>query len=333
MKVTKTAKKVTVIIPIYNAARYLQRCLDSVYEQTYQELDIIAVNDGSSDESLAILRENANQHKDLTIIDQKNHGQGHARNRALKKATGEYILFVDADDYIDPSTLKILVAEASKTGADAVHCGWKASDDAEQYSPRDIFDTRTLTASQCDEFLRIPNYFSVNSLYRRAFLRQHGIYFGEGYIYEDNEFIVQVATSANKISFVDDPLYVVHFGQNSSTRTASTDKHYKDFLSAVEKSFAVLESRLPESKAYLASYFLEKFIIYYQRRVPRKFKRTYLREFVNNMSDKGVTVPKGAAVSKFLRMCARLKIFTNRRYRLFGWCVFYKTRILPVLKS
>lgn len=328
---------ISVILPVYNAAAYLQRAFDSLIEQQITELEVVAVNDGSTDDSLAILRHLAAEHK-VVIIDQSNQGQGYARNRAIERATGDYILFLDADDWLEPTALPSLLAATGHNDVDVVHCGWRAGNTGHaahrpSYRPSEIFAAAELRGSACDEFLRLPNYFSVNNLYRRNFLLEQQIRFGEGYIYEDNEFMVAVANRAQLIRFVDESLYVINFHGESSTRGAfTTDKHYRDFMVAIRQSFAILHPRLPQSLAYLASYFLEKFIIYYQRRVPQQYKRAYARDFVDSMSGQEIISVSGTSVSKFLRLCLRLRIFKNRRYGLFAVCIFYKTRLLPLIK-
>ena len=91
--------KISVIIPVYNVERYLSECLNSIINQTLKEIEIICVNDGSTDSSLSILKENASKDDRIKIIDKENEGQGYARKVGLDIATGEYILFCDSDDY------------------------------------------------------------------------------------------------------------------------------------------------------------------------------------------------------------------------------------------
>ena len=96
--------KISVIVPIYNVEKYLEKCLGSIINQTYKNLEIICVNDGSTDNSLEILKKYSNQDSRIIIIDKKNGGLSSARNEGLKIATGEFIGFVDSDDYIESNT-------------------------------------------------------------------------------------------------------------------------------------------------------------------------------------------------------------------------------------
>lgn len=118
-------KKVSIIIPIYNNEKTLKRCIDSILNQTYENIEIILVNDGSKDKSQSICESYLEIDKRITLITQKNQGVAIARNQGLKKATGEYIQFVDSDDYIDEKMLSILVNEIEKESADIVISGFK----------------------------------------------------------------------------------------------------------------------------------------------------------------------------------------------------------------
>ena len=103
--------KCSIIIPVYNVEKYLPKCLDSIVNQTYKNIEIICINDGSTDNSLKILEEYAQKDERIKIINQENQGVSVARNVGIDNATGDYILFVDSDDWIDRDTCKILKIE------------------------------------------------------------------------------------------------------------------------------------------------------------------------------------------------------------------------------
>lgn len=326
---------VSVIIPVYNCEEYIQKCLDSIYSQSYDSFEIIVVDDGSTDGSLRILRQNAKKHSNITLIEQANKGQGFTRNHALKLANGEYVLFVDADDYIEPQTLELAVVRAEKDNADVVHFDWKmlrmlpgGITQLHYFNVEPFAGESAFQGDECDRFMDMNNYFSVNNLYRRSFLNQHSIRYDEGHIYEDVLFIVQVANKATHIAFIHEPLYVVRKNLASTTHSdVKTDKHYKDFLRAVKKSFEQLSPRTPFSTYYLAGYFLEKFIIYYQQRVPVRLRVPYTKDFIDSMSHVKVVIPTGGVPKRFLEMCLAKDIFSQRKYRTFRLLLLYKTVI------
>ena len=112
--------KVSVIIPIYNVEEYLEECIDSILNQSLDNVEILCINDGSTDNSLSILNKYSERNSNIKIINQENTGAGTARNRALKFAEGEYIYFLDGDDYLDKDTLLICYEEAKKNNLDIV---------------------------------------------------------------------------------------------------------------------------------------------------------------------------------------------------------------------
>ncbi|WP_020005670.1 glycosyltransferase family 2 protein [Brachyspira innocens] len=111
---------VSIIIPVYNVSNYLKTCLESVINQTYKELEIICINDGSTDNSFEILKEYASKDKRITIIDKKNAGVSAARNDGIEKAKGEYIFCIDSDDYIDNDFIEVFYNNAKKNNSDLV---------------------------------------------------------------------------------------------------------------------------------------------------------------------------------------------------------------------
>ena len=113
---------ISVIVPVYNSSLYLRKCLDSLLSQTFKEIEIIAVDDGSTDGASLILDEYAEIFPDLIVIHQSNQGQGAARNTGVSVARGQYIGFVDSDDYVDGNMYKHLYSLISETSADVAVC-------------------------------------------------------------------------------------------------------------------------------------------------------------------------------------------------------------------
>ena len=107
-------KKISVVIPVFNAKNYLKRCIDSILNQEFTNFEIICIDDGSKDNSLELLNEYANRDKRITVISQYNQGQGIARNKGIFKASGEYLIFVDPDDYIESSYFKTIISYFDK---------------------------------------------------------------------------------------------------------------------------------------------------------------------------------------------------------------------------
>lgn len=335
------APLVSVIVPVYNAEPFLRRCIDSVLGQSMPDLELIAVNDGSTDTSLAILREYEARDPRVRVFDQENAGQGAARNRALELARGEYVLFVDADDFIERVTLQVTTERAEEDRSDLVHFDWKFAssdpsrpDQFDYYNIEPFWHHRELRGAQCELLFQMHSYFSVINLYRRSFLELHGIRYEVGQIYEDNPFLAKVFSRAESVSMVHSPLYVIQANPDSSTKTgAETDRHMRDHLAAVRKSFDVLQPRRAETVGELVEYHLEKFSIYYMRRVPKHLRDEYARNFVAIVSGQNPQfLTLGRATSWLTRLCIASNVFTAERPRILQRAVEARTRLAPPAK-
>lgn len=133
--------KVSIIIPVYNVERYIERCLESVFNQTFKNSEVIIVNDGSTDKSMDIVK---HYKEKCLIINQENSGLSSARNKGLEYATGDFILFIDSDDYIHPSMVKDMYDVIVSTQSDIVICGYQSVKENEE-----IIDNKSDIKVEC----------------------------------------------------------------------------------------------------------------------------------------------------------------------------------------
>ena len=175
-------EKVSVIIAVYNTERYLEKCLDSVMSQDYENIELVLVDDGSTDKSLEIMEGYRNRYPDrITVLRKENGGQASARNLALGKITGRYLTFMDSDDYIATDYIRTLVTGAVENGSDAVISGqYKVTSEGV------VKDTISYKVSGGRSPQRRLNI--AGKLYRTDYIREHNITFPEGKLYEDNSF-------------------------------------------------------------------------------------------------------------------------------------------------
>jgi len=171
-------KTCSIIVPIYNAASYLAQCLSSIKMQTYSDLQVVLVDDGSTDDSAAIAQSFVDHDSRFSLLQQTNHGQAAARNHGLEIATGEYLVFVDADDYLDCDFIEQHIASVGTS--DYVQSGYR----------------RVLTDGSVLEQKWPHHRYQFTSpcmrLYRMAYIQQHRLTFPEGMIYEDVIFSLQL---------------------------------------------------------------------------------------------------------------------------------------------
>ena len=217
---------ISVIIPVYNAEEFLPRCLDSILSQDYENLEIICINDGSVDGSLPILEQAAEKDGRIKILSQENKGQSAARNRGIKEAGGDYISFVDADDYIKEG-LYSFAAEKVETDEPDI---FMFNGDIVNSSNLSSFFSSSIFADKVEEnevfdYRKIKNYFYgnqsiCNKIYRRDFLLDNNLQMIEGKIFEDTHFNFVTLIKAQKIKYTSQSFYVYcNDNENSTTKT------------------------------------------------------------------------------------------------------------------
>lgn len=207
--------KVSVIVPVYNAEKYLRQCMDSLVNQTLRDIEIIAVNDGSKDGSLAILREyEAAYPEKVRVFTKENGGQASARNLALQYAVGEYIGYVDADDYADTDMFRTMAEEAEKYSCDAVAC--------DSYTVNGEKTTYTAFGDYPEQRnLFLDAWVSpCNKMIRREIYIKSSVVFHEGYIYEDTAWFAEMIPWIKTIRTVHRPLYYRLVNENSTMTSA-----------------------------------------------------------------------------------------------------------------
>ena len=234
--------KVSVVIPIYNVEKYLRECMDSVVNQTLKDIEIICVNDGSPDNSRSILQEYADKDERIKIIDKENGGLASARNVGVKAATGEYIGFVDSDDWIDLDFYEKLYNTAIQYEAD-IACGNIYKTGKKKYLVRHAQIRFTQKTRDKYRYARIPKHCYVwNKIYRRNALIRSGVCFEEGVCYEDIEFTHKVLHYLN--SFVTVPNADYYYRTNPDSIVGyRTDKKYQDLVAADVKAQKFIKSR------------------------------------------------------------------------------------------
>lgn len=207
-----TGFKISIIMPVYNVERYLTACLESVISQSLQQVEIIAVNDGSTDNSLKILEEYQSKYPDrFRVYTTENHGVSHARNYGLSKAAGEYILFVDSDDFIEHDMCEKLYLKAIKEDNDIVICGRYNVYEREHIGQQDKEITGTFLINsyfklkECKYELAHISPFPWDKLFKRSILE--GLEFPEKMRFEDLVLVFEACCKANSIGVVEEPLY------------------------------------------------------------------------------------------------------------------------------
>lgn len=218
--------KVSIIVPVYNVEKYLSKCLDSLISQTLKDIEIICVNDGSVDNSLDILKNFAQKDPRIKIIDKQNEGVAIARNIALEQATGEYIGFVDSDDYIDLDYFEKLYNTATKNNSDiAVASILKHKKYFDKYNVR---YSEEQVAENIQEKIKLCGdkkhffFYAWNKIYKTDLIKNNKIKFSEGQIYEDVMFAMNALYFSNKVVSVPNTKY--HYVERNNSLVKYKDK-------------------------------------------------------------------------------------------------------------
>ncbi len=240
----------SIIVPVYNTAadNKLAFCLDSLVNQTIADYEIIAVNDASTDDSLDVLLRYKEKYPDLfKVIDLPvNRHQGGARNEGIKEAAGEWIGFIDSDDWITPDFYEKLIKKGEETGADVVGCGYSVVHTQTYEKGKAISEitpemTGVMTAEKRKSFLRNSGSM-VMKVYRASLIRENHLDFPEKIFYEDNCAGPVWAMYYKHFEYVDEPMYY-YYQHGTSTVHTITAERCMDRLTAGEKMLSELKSR------------------------------------------------------------------------------------------
>lgn len=271
--------KVSIIIPVYNVAPYIGACLQSVFSQTYKDIEVIIVDDCGTDNSIKIVQTIISNYqgkfKTNIIHHSHNRGLSAARNTGIQKATGEYIYFLDSDDILPSNSIKSLINKIQPDSyADFVIGGMETFGYKKYTYP--LLSREYLTSNKdifIDFLLFRWNVMACNKLINTSFIRKHNIKFLEGYYHEDMDFSFKLALYAQNMACCHDITYYYLIRDNSIT-TYKQKKNYTDFIKITNNNFLLLEKRcnvntLPYISEYVTESLYRIFIEIIKERNPQ----------------------------------------------------------------
>ena len=227
-------KKVSIIVPVFNTAKYLRQCLDSLVSQSLLELEIIIIDDASSDESLVIAQEYQQMFPEKIIVlsNNINLGIGATRNKGLSQATGDFVGFVDSDDYVDQDMYAAYYDFALQENLDIVTGYYNKifEDNTSELFLNDYFLPTSFKTNK--RLINLIDYGPANKLFRRKILVQNNIQFEESLKYEDMPFVLKATYHAAKIGHIQKAYYNYRVHTNSETTTM--DKKVFDMLTILD---------------------------------------------------------------------------------------------------
>lgn len=247
-------KKVSIVIPIYNAEKYLDKCLYTIVNQTYKNIEIILINDGSQDKTLMILEKYQKKDDRIILINKVNTGVSDSRNIGIKKATGDYITFVDADDWIELNMIEEMLNKIEETNVDAIRCNYfrdyedNTQKIVEKYNNN--IKEKKLNSKEIKELVltkilsgEMPGYMCL-LLIKRDIINRLKPLNTQLAMMEDTIFYIDLLLNINSLYIYDKALYHYYYNQNSASKSAENYIRNFENLLLVNK----LENKMLEEK-------------------------------------------------------------------------------------
>ena len=268
----KNSIKVSVIVPAYNIAKHIEKCLNSLINQTLKEIEIIVVDDGSTDETPNIIRKFVEKDSRVIAISQENKKQGAARNHGLRVAKAEYIVFVDSDDYVDFNYCEELYKTAINSNADIVTTNMLKH--KKKYNKYNVLYKNTKEATSVKNKINLCQdntqrfFYVMNRIFKNSFLKENKILFEENCYFEDVMFMTKAIFKANKI--VSCPNTTYHYIEHPTSTVKSKnniEKKRQDHIAAyteLQKFAKKQDIKLPERLNYIESFYRTPFIKVYK---------------------------------------------------------------------
>lgn len=241
---------ITVIVPVYNVEKYLERCIDSIILQTYKNLEILLVNDGSTDDSLSICRRYSEQDSRIRVIDKTNGGLGSARNAGIDAMKGAYVAFIDSDDYISESMVKRLYDLIKKQDAEVSVCDFCAFDDRNVYRKKRKTRIQTFNRDQAMKNMFYPDgikWNAWNKLYKASLFKT--IRYKEGVYSEDMATTYKVFFETKKVVYTNEQLYY-YYHRSDGIMLSKPVKRYCDEMRIINDQMVFFQEHLPHLAFY-----------------------------------------------------------------------------------
>lgn len=251
---------VSIIVPIYNVDRYLDECIHSIVNQTYRNLEIILINDGSKDKSYDICKKYANLDNRIILIDKENGGSASAKNYGLKIATGDYIAFVDSDDFIENDMIEYMVEQIVKTNVDIIQCEFVNLYKDSNHVNQSQIETKILSSQ---EFLRLfliewKNSLFWNKLFKKEVIEN--LYFQEGRCIDDEFFTYKCVINSTNIAVSNKIVYNYRMRKSSVMRSETSQRQIlRDRIDYLIERYEIITSIYKE----LDNEFLENMLTYF----------------------------------------------------------------------
>lgn len=329
-------KKVSIIVPAYNVEKYIVDTIKAIEVQTYKNIEIIIVNDGSTDNTLKICKELAKENKNIKLVNQYNKGVSEARNKGIEIATGEYMAFIDSDDLLEKDMIELLVKGLEKYNADISICGYKINYNNEYYSyygTKKIFEYNQ--KQLIEEFLN-EEKISVslwNKLFRKECIKN--IQFAKGIrINEDKLFLLKAILNSQKAVYQDICKYIYIKRENSATTSKFSERIF-DVIKVNKKIKEILaEAKYPNVELIEINEIINLAVIY-RMMLLSKSEKKYNKEYnyiKNTIKESRIKIKEIYIINKTKAMEIAIIKYFNHIYK-FSIIIGKKIKFIKKLKN
>ena len=295
-------KKISVIVPIYNQENYLEQCIESIINQTYKNLEIILVDDGSTDKSYDICLKYKKKDKRIVLIHKENGGLSSSRNAGLELVTGDYIMFCDSDDFFLPDTCLLMEKEITEKNADYVIGNYIHCTEEGKFWKNPIFDKKTypnfkLSIRDYNKSFYIMSSSVCNKIFRKSFLDEHSFRFVEGIPAEDAIFTTACFIKSSNVYYIKDIIYA--YRQRNAGTSISTNNNVEYFRGISKAYYIIYHNFKYNNEITYYQYFYLKTLFY------------IMYKFIDSTV---LTYDEKVEVLSILRWFCRLSIELNIQY-------------------
>lgn len=328
---------VSIVVPVYNVEQYLRKCLNSIVNQTYQNIEIICVDDGSPDDSINILNEFAENDKRIKVIRQENQGLSGARNTGINNATGKYIMFVDSDDWIELNMVELMATKMEKENLDLVICGryHQIKEEKQEVNLNEVKEILKNKILNGREYFKIvsskTNLFTAsayNKLYITSVIKEKKLFFPLGKLYEDLLFVFQYLYESNRVGIVEQSLYNYVVSRDGAITNKINKNDIKDTLFTLNEIKKFL--KMKKDYELLSSLeFSEYMFIWISRAVLFKLpfnEKKYGRKEINKIIDELKKDEEYKEICKII-----LKKSRSKSKKIFIQVLYFNNELLKIL--
>lgn len=309
-------KTISVIVPVYNVQDYLEECIESIIKQSYRDLEIILIDDGSIDQSGLICDAYGEKDKRIKVIHQKNGGSANAKNTGLKVATGEYLSFVDSDDYLEPDAYKLMVENLEKDEADVIQCCFNEVYTEVVEERKRVKKTLNYNTESFLELFTLDWTCGLlwNKLYKRNIFKN--IFFEEGHKIDDEFFTYQGIMNATKILYI--PMIVYNYRKRASSVMMSDDSQEKilmdklEYLSIRRKKIG---ERYPSLQQCFDEHYLNMILILSRNSYSTKNSMLYIKHLIKEyfLEKKKTNMSLEIRCKLWIIQCSSINRLLNKR--------------------